>query len=163
MIEYPRKVLLATDGSEDSGRAAHAAVALATNADAELHVGHVGHVGTSASTAAGTRPPLPGEPPGYAERQARRLLDGQVEVVQVAGGTVSETHLRMGQPAHEVVALADEIGADLIVVGSGGPGTVRRAVSATMRRAAMGRISDAIVRSAHCPVLVVRGDVAGDA
>ena len=56
------------------------------------------------------------------------------------------------------MGLSDEIGADLIVVGSGRPRAVRRAVSETMRRAAIGAAADYIVRSAHCPVLVVRGD-----
>ena len=48
------------------------------------------------------------------------------------------------------MGLSDEIGADLIVVGSGRPRAVRRA--------AIGAVADYIVRSAHCPVLVVRGD-----
>ena len=53
--------------------------------------------------------------------------------------------------------MSDEIGADLIVVGSGRPRAVKRAVSETMRRAAIGAAADYIVRSAHCPVLLVRG------
>ena len=56
------------------------------------------------------------------------------------------------------MGLSDEIGADLIVVGSGRPRAVRRAVSETMRRAAIGAAADYIVRSAHCPILVVRDD-----
>jgi len=56
------------------------------------------------------------------------------------------------------VGLSDEIGADLIVLGSGRPRAVRRAVSETIRRAAIGTATDYIVRSAHCPALVVRGD-----
>jgi nucleotide-binding universal stress UspA family protein len=46
------------------------------------------------------------------------------------------------------VALAEELGADLIVMGSRGLGGVRRAL--------MGSVSDSVVRHAHCPVLVVR-------
>jgi nucleotide-binding universal stress UspA family protein len=42
MIEYPTKVLLATDGSEDSARAIEVAVALSGKTGAELHVVHVG-------------------------------------------------------------------------------------------------------------------------
>ena len=56
------------------------------------------------------------------------------------------------------MGLTDEIGVSLILVGSGRPRAVRRAVSETMRRAAIGAAADYIVRSAHCPVLLVRGD-----
>lgn len=158
MIEYPKKILLATDGTEDSARAARVAVALAARTGAELHVVHVWHARASAETAAATRPPLPGEPPGYAARQARKLLDARVAMIHSDGGKVEEAHLRAGQPAAEVVALGAEIGTDLIVVGSGGAHAVRRAVATTTRQPAIGRASDAIVRRAHCPVLVVRGD-----
>lgn len=40
-----------------------------------------------------------------------------------------------------------------------GPRGIRRAVAAV--RTALGRVSDAAVRTAHCPVLVVHGDPAG--
>lgn len=158
MIEYPRKVLLATDGTDEATRAVHTAVALVASSGAELHVVHVGQAAPSNVSASAMRPALPGEPPGYAERQARKLLDRQVEEIQAEGGTVTEAHHRMGRPAAAVVALAAEIGADMLVIGSGGPHQMRRAVAATTRRAAIGRAADAIVRTAPCPVLVVRGE-----
>ncbi len=157
-MDYPTKVLLATDGTEDSTRAAHTAVALVASSGAELHVVHVGQAAPSNVSASAMRPALPGEPPGYAERQARKLLDRQVEELRAEGGTVTEGHHRMGRPAPAVVALAAEIGADMLVIGSGGPHQMRRAVAATTRRAAIGRAADAIVRTAPCPVLVVRGE-----
>jgi hypothetical protein len=43
----------------------------------------------------------------------------------------------------EIVALAEEIGAGLIVMGSRGLGGIRRAL--------MGSVSDSVVRHAHCP------------
>jgi nucleotide-binding universal stress UspA family protein len=82
----------------------------------------------------------------------------QVEQVRESEGTITETHLRIGSPPYEVVGLTGEIGVGLILVGSGRPRAVRRAVSETMRRAAIGAAADYIVRSAHCPVLLVRGD-----
>ena len=57
-------------------------------------------------------------------------------------------HLRMGEVALEIVALAEELGAGLIVMGRRGLGGVRRAL--------MGSVSDSVVRHAHCPVLVIR-------
>jgi nucleotide-binding universal stress UspA family protein len=44
--------------------------------------------------------------------------------------------------------LAKKLGADLIVMGCRGRGGIRRAVG--------GSISDAVIRHAPCPVLVVR-------
>jgi nucleotide-binding universal stress UspA family protein len=54
----------------------------------------------------------------------------------------------MGKAAAEIVDLAEELGAGLVVVGSRGLGGIRRAL--------MGSVSDSVVRHAHCPVLVVR-------
>ena len=159
MVQYPSKVLLATDGTEDSARAARVAGALATTSGAVLNVVHVGRVpGASEVGGAAAHPPLPGEPPGYAEREARRLLERQVEEIEAGGATVAEAHLRLGQPAAEVVAEAASSGADLLVVGGGEPRPIRRAVATAVQRATLGGAADLIVRTAPCPVLVVRGD-----
>ena len=72
----------------------------------------------------------------------------EVEQVRAAGATVALAHLRMGEAAPEIVALGEEIGAGLIVMGSRGLGGIRRAL--------MGSVSDSVMRHAHCPVLVVR-------
>jgi nucleotide-binding universal stress UspA family protein len=79
---------------------------------------------------------------------SRELLRKQSWRVKAAGGTVARTHLRMGQVDLEILALAEELGVGLIVMGSRGLGGVRRAL--------MGSVSDSVVRHAHCPVLVVR-------
>ena len=82
------------------------------------------------------------------ERKARELLDEQVKKIEQTGGTIPQVHLLRGRPDREIVHLADEIGAGLIVMGSRGLGGVRRAL--------MGSVSDSVVRHAHCPVLIVR-------
>jgi nucleotide-binding universal stress UspA family protein len=82
------------------------------------------------------------------EREARQLLEAQVEKMKAAGGTVTQAHLRLGRADEEVVVLAEELGVDLIVMGSRGSGGVKRAL--------LGSVSDSVVRHAHCPVLVVR-------
>ena len=61
---------------------------------------------------------------------------------------MAQAHLGLGAPDREIVDLAEEIGAGLIVMGSRGLGGIRRAL--------MGSVSDSVVRHAHCPVLVVR-------
>ena len=58
-----------------------------------------------------------------------------------------EAHFRKGHPANEMVNLGDELGADLVVVGSRGLDGVRRAL--------MGSVSDSVARHAPCPVMIV--------
>ena len=69
-----------------------------------------------------------------------------------AGGTVAGAHLRLGRPAEQIVDLGEELGIGMIIVGSRGLSTLRRAL--------MGSVSDSVVRHAHCPVFVVRADEA---
>ena len=147
MSTFPTRILLATDGSEEAELAVLRAVELAEATDSELHVVHVGVVPTFLKSYPGT---LGYERTLYEqiEEESRELLRKESWRVKVAGGTVAGAHLRMGAVALEIVALAEELQADLIVMGSRGLGAVRRAL--------MGSVSDSVVRHAHCPVLVVR-------
>jgi nucleotide-binding universal stress UspA family protein len=141
MSIFPTTILLATDGSEEAELAATTAADLAKSTDSELHVVHVGEV--LPTFLAQTE-----EEPARVEREARELLEKQVRRVEEGGGTVEESHLRMGRADEEIVDLAHSIGAGLIVLGSKGHGR--------MGRALMGSVSDSVVRHAHCPVTIVR-------
>jgi nucleotide-binding universal stress UspA family protein len=151
MSIFPTKILLATDGSKDAEMAATAAINLANNTHSELHILSVG----------GGYPTYDVRVPEVAEelrRQAQDILDDQVEKIEDAGGEVAQAHLKLAEghpgfehhPSDDIVRLAEEIAAGLIVVGSRGLGGIRRAL--------MGSVSDAVVRHAHCPVMVVRGE-----
>jgi nucleotide-binding universal stress UspA family protein len=67
------------------------------------------------------------------------------------GVPVAETYLRSGHPDKEIVRLAEELAVGTIVMGSRGLGAINRML--------MGSISDYVVRHAHCPVYVLRGDM----
>jgi nucleotide-binding universal stress UspA family protein len=147
MSTSPTRILLATDSSEEAELAALTAVDLADATHSELHVVHVGVVPIFLKSYPGTL--------GYygklyeqIEEVSRERLRKQSLRVKAAGGTVAGSHLRMGQVDLEILALAEELGAGLIVMGCRGLGGVRRAL--------MGSVSDSVVRHAHCPVLVVR-------
>ncbi|MDQ4084152.1 MAG: universal stress protein, partial [Actinomycetota bacterium] len=84
------------------------------------------------------------------EDEARRLLEAETQKIQEAGGTVAQAHLREGRPADEIVALADDLDADLVVVGSRGAGAVKRLV--------MGSVSEGVVCLGSRPPLVMRGE-----
>ncbi len=141
MSIFPTKILLATDGSKDAWLATNTAIGLAMVTRSELHVVNVGVVAPA--------PPKPlNVEPARAEQEARRLLEEEVTNIENVGGTVAESHLRMGDAAQEIVDLAEELKAGLIAMGSRGRGRIKRAL--------MGSVSDSVVRHAHCPVLVAR-------
>jgi nucleotide-binding universal stress UspA family protein len=145
MSIFPTKILLATDGSREAKLAAITAADLAKSTGSELHVLYVGEAVNPYVEEVG----LAGAEAGDFERQARDLLEAEAERVRAAGGAVGQAHLSRGKVDHEVLTLAEEIGAGLIVLGSRGRGGIRRAL--------MGSVSDSVVRYSHCPVLVVRG------
>jgi nucleotide-binding universal stress UspA family protein len=155
MSIFPSKVVLAIDGSEEASRAAEAAVELCEKTGSELHVVHVGEdfyltavtdLDMVAPTWVAQEYP---ESEANFEQIARKVLDTEVEKVEAAGGTVAQAYLRMGRADAEIVDLAKEIEAGLVVLGSRGLGGIKRAL--------LGSVSYSVVRHAHCPVLVVRG------
>ena len=142
----PEKILVATDGSHDAASAARSAAEMARAFSAELDLVHVVPVSEPYRMSGGDFDEGPSLYEEDAER-ARDLLGEHAELVKEAGGEVAKTYLKTGEPDAEVVALAEEIGADLIVAGSRGKSPLRRPI---------GSVSSSIVAHAHCPVLVVR-------
>ena len=150
MSIFPTKILLATDGSKEAKLAFASAAELSEKTDSELHVVYVGHMPLVSYESPGATildPDLLGRMQEDAKQEARTKLDEQVQRVGQTG-EVAEMHARVGRPDAEIVGLADELDAGLIVLGSRGLGTLRRAL--------MGSVSDSVVRHAHCPVLIVR-------
>ena len=148
MSIFPTTVLLATDGSKDAELATTTALDLANGTSSELHVVLVVEEAYAYVDPSGYPFFIDAELEHELEQQARMRLDAEVEKIRSAGGAVAEAHLRVGAAAAEIVDLAEDIGAGLIVMGSRGLGGIRRAL--------MGSVSDSVVRHAHCPVLVVR-------
>ena len=66
-----------------------------------------------------------------------------------AAGLKVRPALRTGVPHEEIVALATDELADLLVIGTHGRGGVSRVL--------LGSVADRVVRLAPCPVLTVRG------
>jgi nucleotide-binding universal stress UspA family protein len=145
--ERTAPILLATDGSVQAEQATQAAIELADATGSGLHLVHVGVVPNCLGNGPGTI--------GYdgmlyeqIEREAREVLRKLTWRTKVAGGTVVATHLRLGGVAEEIIDLAEEIGAGMIVMGSRGRGRLRRFL--------LGSVSGTVVRRAPCSVLVVR-------
>jgi len=57
-------------------------------------------------------------------------------------------HARFGHPAEQILEVAEDVGADLVFIGSHG--------FVGMERMLLGSVSERVVREARCPVMVVR-------
>lgn len=148
MIEIKR-ILCPIDFSEYSGHALDYAVAMARWYEAEVTALHV----FTNWPFADMIPSLPSEvvPPGSLKEIDRDELLRQVrhfvEVHPAAGARVSVA-LREGPDVHrEILAQADALNADLIVVGSHGRSGFERLL--------LGSITEKVLRKATCPVMVV--------
>jgi nucleotide-binding universal stress UspA family protein len=142
------KMLLATDGSEEAELATQAAVEMAEGIGSELHVVYVEPLLDFMKTNGAGTPGYDRELYEKIEEEARETLRRLAWRVKVAGGAVADSHLRTGVVAEEIVALAEELEVDLIIVGSRGLRGIRRALA--------GSVSEGVFRHAHRPVMVVR-------
>ncbi len=144
------RILCPTDFSEVSTTAEACATALARHYDAGLHLLHID-------------PPTPVMAP-YGEipvdirlfeeqrEQAERDLEAARERARAAG-VAADASVRGGHPAREILAVAGEIQADLIVLGSHGRGGVEHLL--------LGSVAEKVMRKAACPVMVVPAGAAG--
>jgi len=126
---WERRILLASDGSPPSEMAARSAAVLARIHKLPLTV-------------------LSVEVPKHSpERQAEaaRIVERLVASLR-AEGLEAEGRVAKGMPPDAILAVAGEVGADLIVMGSKGRTPLERALLGSNSRAVIGR--------AACPVLV---------
>lgn len=156
MHERYRRVVLATDGSEDAKRAAGFLAALDWPAGTALTV-----VGVCEATVPAASTALPDT--GVAQDARRYLALVQQEVrqrtqrfVADAAAIVRERQpdvaivelVRTGEPADELLAQLREDAADLAVAGARGHSVVHNLL--------LGSVSEALVTEAPCPVVIVR-------
>ncbi len=138
-----RRILIAVDGQRVAEHAATVGTELARAVGAE--VGLITVIDTSQDYAAGGG--IIGQDIAAAEAEdARRLLARVRERLSLPAATLA--FAEQGAPAAEIVKVAKEWPADLIVIGSHGRGIVGRAL--------IGSVADAVLRHAPCPVLMIR-------
>jgi nucleotide-binding universal stress UspA family protein len=141
-------ILIATDGSPSADEAVDFGIELA--ADQRAAVTFV-HVVPSLDVVPVSGFGLTGAVPHELSDTDSELLDEARKRAAVAGVSAHTKVLR-GDSVDEIVAYADTLDADLIVVGSRGHGAVASAL--------LGSVSRGILREARRPVLVVRGAAA---
>lgn len=145
------KILIAIDGSEDADYALEFALRFPFPRDSSMTVVAV----------VDDIPLIQAEIDALNEEQSRslqtardRLQEDAEEQLERAANRLREdewagmTMIRSGSPVEEILSAAKEIDADLIVVGSHGAGLARQFL--------LGSVSDRILETAPCSVLVVK-------
>jgi nucleotide-binding universal stress UspA family protein len=137
-----RKILHANDGSEHAFNALSLALKIAKHSEAEIHMVSVEEIDYLPETMEDVR-----EEVGVAARRFHTVVNrsrAMAEECQVK----LKTHVVAGHPVRDIVDLARDLKADLLVVGASGH-------SALYDRM-IGSRADRIMHLAPCPVLIVR-------
>ena len=143
-----RSILLPTDFSECGNYALSYAASLARTFGASIVCVHVIEPMVPTVGYSGMTEPLPiADIADQLEGSAERELPKFAESEECAGLEVEELIVH-GEAASEIVRVAKERSVDLIVVSSHG--------RTGLGRILFGSTAEAIVRHAHCPVLVVK-------
>ncbi len=140
-----KKILVATDGSENARRAASYGVNIAKATGAEVHALYI----ISTQHAVTTRTVM-----GWSEAFEEYLANkGGVAIADVeklgkeAGVKVEPVFLK-GIPADKILEYAEENNIDLIVMGTHGLTGIKRFL--------IGSVAESVVRHSKAPVMVIR-------
>jgi nucleotide-binding universal stress UspA family protein len=148
MSSFVSPVVVGYDFSRSADAALHRAVTLAARAPS--HVLHVVCV-IDPKEAIPSIPPYNGVDHMYAERVQEALaaeMQHALDKAEVHDCVHFFVHARIGKAVPEILELAREVGAHLIIVGCHGMTGIERLL--------VGSASEQIVREAHCTVEVAR-------
>ena len=136
-----RRILVAVDFSPSAARAVETAITLAHDLDAEVAVVHVVDVSpVSISGGEHLTPPALDR----LKREGESLCRSVVKETQLAA---TEHFVRCGNPGGEILAVARQWQADLIIIGSHGRTTAGKFF--------LGSTVETVVRESECPVMAV--------
>ncbi|XOV81911.1 MAG: universal stress protein [bacterium] len=141
MSDY-KKILLAVDLTEDSKPVAERALALVKAYGAQLHVVHV--IEPLSLAYGGDVPMDLSSVQEQIQEQAKSHLSEFGSGMNIPS---EHQHLIFGRPESEIQRVADELGADLIVIGSHG----RHGLALLL-----GSTANGVLHGAMCDVLAVR-------
>ncbi|MCU1336566.1 MAG: Universal stress protein family [Bryobacterales bacterium] len=147
------KILVATDGSEFSERAARSVAERPWPEGTEVEVFSVVELALGTAQALFEPPYVDTEQLEIlreeAMKRAQTAVEGAVETLSKSSLKVSESiSVLLGGPKTVIIEEADKIGADLIVVGSHGHRGIERFL--------LGSVSEGVALHAHCSVEVIR-------
>jgi nucleotide-binding universal stress UspA family protein len=138
-------IVTGIDGSEGARRAAEHAAAIARHWGATLKLVTVVRT-PEGWWGIGGAPPSP-------EALSSALVEGQQQILREVeehldlDGVKYETVEELGDPVSRLIAVCDDLDADLLVIGRRGAGLAERVI--------LGSTADRLTHLAECPVLVV--------
>ena len=144
------EILVPTDGSTAADAAVEHGIAIAEAAGARVHAVNVIDLGDVATSAQST---VPADLLDSLEESGRDAVDGVAERAEAAGLDAA-TEVVSGEPAHDLLAYAEEAGVDLVTMGTHG----RTGLS----RFLVGSTTERVVRHADVPVLSVNAGDRGE-
>jgi nucleotide-binding universal stress UspA family protein len=136
------KILHANDGSEHAFRALTLAIAIAQQNGSELHMVSVAEIDYMPEFIEEVR-----EDTGRAARRFHPVLQ-RARTMAEHSGVKLHTHVLAGHPVRDIVSLAADLNADLVVIGATGHSAIYERM--------IGSRADRIMQLARCPVLVVK-------
>ena len=143
------KILLPTDGSENSERAAEHAIQLGSKSGAEILVLYV----VETPRFMGIRSAEKTELKSKLEQEGQKTFDDISNMLKENGGKCQKDvslnlKFKEGSPSDIILKTIDEENIDLVVMGTSGKHGLNRFL--------LGSVAENTMRSAPCPVLVVR-------
>ena len=141
----PGPILATTDFSDPSMTAVHKAVELGGRLGAPVMLVYVVEDRVPPMIAAASSDDEETIVARHAETARRHIEEWVAEHVPGAG---VETRVAIGAPHEAIIAVANEVGAEMIVIGRRGYGLFRHSL--------LGSTTARVVAEATCPVLVVR-------
>jgi len=147
------RILIATDGSKFSQKAAKVGIELAKLSGGKVTIVYVADTGKYISSA-GLVPPFGGVSPDAIDnvvesiREAGEKATLQVGEIAKASGITSERRIAEGNPPSEILKIAENEKIDVIVMGSIG--------KTGLEKFLMGSVAEKVVHNSKLPVLIVR-------
>lgn len=141
-----RTILVPVDGSQGANNAAAFAAGLAQATNAEVTLLHV--FDNPAAACIG----LHQLPKAEFDQTIQHVAKGSFEAARAAmkapESTQVKTKVSLGDPAKEIVSIANSEGYDLVVMGTRGLSPVKELL--------LGSVSEYVLRNANCPVTLLR-------
>jgi len=147
------RILIATDGSENSEKAAKVGVELAKLSGGKVVIVYVADIGKYMPSA-GLISPFGGASPEAIDNVVANIREaGEKAMLQVnelarESGVPSERQLVEGNPPSEILRIAEDEKIDTIVMGSIG--------KTGLEKFLMGSVAEKVVHNSKLPVLIVR-------
>jgi nucleotide-binding universal stress UspA family protein len=147
------RILIATDGSKFSEKAAKVGIELAKLSGGKVIIVYVADISKYVSSA-GLIPPFGGVSPDAINdvvasiRETGEKATLQVNELARASGVISERQIVEGNPPSEILRIAEDEKIDTIVMGSIG--------KTGLEKFLMGSVAEKVVHNSKLPVLIVR-------